>query len=70
MFPVSCMDVALVSGEGAVTMQVSLIKGTDVSAIGVDLCSLAVDVVIFELSDVVCFPPDLSAESVLLPIHE
>ena len=68
--PDSCMDVALVSGEGAVTMLYVVIKSTSVCAIESDLCSLAVSVAIFELSDVVEFSTDESAESVQLPIHE
>ena len=64
------MDFALVRGPGALTMHVAVDKGTFVCAIGDDICSLAVELVIFELSDVVSTPPDVSAESVQLPIHE
>ena len=64
------MFVTFVSCEGALTMEVSSFKGTCVCAIGDDICSLAVELVIFELSDVVAPSIDESAESVQLPIHE
>ena len=64
------MDFALLSGEGAVTMEVSSFKGTSVCAIGVDQCSLAVELAIFPLSDVVVAISDVSAESLTHPIHE
>ena len=70
LVPDSCMDVALVSGEGAVTMHFSFNPGTNVTAKPVDQCSLAVIHAIFELSDVVSKIIDVSAESGQLPIHE
>ena len=68
--PVSCMFVALVSGEGALTMEAVSFKGTSESAIGDDKCSLAMCFAIFPLSDVVAPSIDSSAESGQLPIHE
>ena len=51
--PVSCMDFALVSCEGALTMESVVCKGTFVCAMLVHLNSLAVVLCIFELSNVV-----------------